>query len=93
MSDATPFRWDDENCRLYVGNLTYSVTRAQLEELFCAYDYVKNTGIVVDSVGRSKGYGFVCMATPEGAARAMNALDGTVLEGRQLLVRCAKPRQ
>ncbi|QSZ66628.1 RNA-binding protein [Methanofollis aquaemaris] len=75
-----------ETSRLYVGNLTYSVTEEQLEELFSNYGDVKSVKIIGD-----KGFGFVEMNTAEEAEKAQGALNETEFVGRTLRVEEAQP--
>lgn len=78
---------------LYVGNLTFSTTTADLEELFSAHGEVKKAQVITDrDSGRSRGFGFVEMATIEGAKAATDALNGRDVDGRQLTVNTAKER-
>ncbi len=82
------------NNKLYVGGLPYSVTEAQLEEVFSAHGTVESARVITDRMsGRSRGFGFVEMSTPEEAEEAMQKLNGTELEGRTLTVNEAKPQQ
>jgi RNA recognition motif-containing protein len=78
--------------KLYVGNLSYEFTEAQLRELFAAHGEVTSVRILTDQVsGRSKGFGFVEM--PDEAARAaMAALNGSQAGGRAMVVNEARPR-
>jgi RNA recognition motif-containing protein len=75
-----------EGSTLYVGNLTYSVTEEQLEELFSNYGDVKEVRII-----ERKGFGFVEMSSPEEAEKAKEALNETVYEGRTMRVDEARP--
>jgi len=75
-----------QSSRLYVGNLTYSVTDEQLKNLFANHGTVTNVTII-----QGKGFGFVEMETPEQAEAAMEALNGTDLEGRTLRIDEARP--
>lgn len=75
-----------ETSRLYVGNLTYSVTEDDLKNLFSGYGDVKSVKIIGD-----KGFGFVEMTTKEAAEKARDALNGTVFVGRTLRVEEAQP--
>jgi RNA recognition motif-containing protein len=75
-----------EGSRLYVGNLTYSVTSEQLQELFGSHGEVKSADII-----GNKGFGFVEMSTPEEAEKAKEALNGTEYEGRTMRVDEARP--
>jgi RNA recognition motif-containing protein len=86
--------WRSEmSMKLYVGNLGYSVTSEQLEQLFAQHGTVDSATVIEDRMtGRSKGFGFVEMSTKEEAQAAMSALDGQDLDGRPLKVNEAKPR-
>ncbi len=82
------------NNKLYVGGLPYSVTETQLEEIFAAHGTVESARVITDRMtGRSRGFGFVEMSSPEEAEVAMQKLNGTDLEGRSLTVNEAKPQQ
>lgn len=73
--------------KLYVGGLPYSATDAQLQKLFVSYEIVRSANIIVDKfTGRSRGFGFVEMSSADEARAAMEALNGTELEGRTLVV-------
>ena len=81
------------NRRLYVGNLAYSVTSDQLSDLFAAHGEVKEASMITDRItGRSKGFGFVEMATEDGARKAIESLDEYNLDGRNIKVNEAKER-
>ncbi|MGB5168524.1 MAG: RNA-binding protein [Acidimicrobiia bacterium] len=78
---------------LYVGNLTFNTTTADLETLFGQHGDVKKAQVISDrDTGRSRGFGFVEMASQEGADSAISALNGTDLDGRDLTVSIAKER-
>ena len=80
--------------RLYVGNLAYSVTDDTLERAFGAYGSVTSAKVMMDrDSGRSKGFGFVEMATHEQAQAAIRAMNGTPIDGRSVTVNEAKPRE
>ena len=79
--------------RLYVGNLSYSVTSESLESLFAEYGQVKSAQVIQDrDTGRSKGFGFVEMPNSHEAQAAIEGLQGKSLGGRTLTVNEAKPR-
>ena len=79
--------------KLYVGNLSYSVTSDDLQQLFAQHGTVDSADVIMDrSTGRSKGFGFVEMNSDEEAQTAMTALDGQEYDGRALRVNEAKPR-
>ena len=80
--------------KLYVGNLSYSVDNAQLEELFSKYGTVRSAEVIQDrDTGRSKGFGFVEMSTDAEAQAAIQALNNAEHNGRNLTVNEAKPRE
>lgn len=80
--------------KLYVGGLPYSVTDGQLEEIFSEHGSVQSARVISDKfTGQSRGFGFVEMASSEEAQRAMEALNGTQLEGRTLVVNEARPQE
>ncbi len=79
--------------KLYVGNLSYSVTEASLNDLFAQNGAVESVRLITDrDSGRSKGFGFVEMASDEEAERAINSLNGKEFEGRALTVNEARPQ-
>ncbi len=78
---------------LYVGNLTFNTTTADLETLFAQHGDVKKAQVINDrDTGRSRGFGFVEMESQEGADTAISELNGTDLDGRDLAVSVAKER-
>jgi len=80
--------------RLYVGNLAYSVTDDSLQRAFSAHGSVTSASVMMDrDSGRSKGFGFVEMATDEQAQSAIRAMNGTSIDGRSVTVNEAKPRE
>jgi RNA recognition motif-containing protein len=82
------------NKKLYVGGLPYSVTDEQLHELFAAHGTVESAKVITDRyTDRSRGFGFVEMSTPEECQAAIDALNGTELEGRSLTVNMSRPRE
>ena len=74
--------------KLYVVNLSYSVTDEQLEELFAPYGKVQSANVI-----GNKGFGFVELADSSEAEKAKEALDGTEFEGRTLKVDEARPQR
>lgn len=81
------------NTRLYVGNLNYDTTEETLFEAFAQIGEVKSATIITDRyTGRSRGFGFVEMASEEDAAKAIERLNETVLDGRTIRVAEASPR-
>jgi cold-inducible RNA-binding protein len=80
--------------KLYVGNLTYSVTHSNLEEWFGQYGTVQSAQVITDrDTGRSKGFGFVEMDTDAQAQAAIQGLNDQEHDGRRLTVNEAKPRE
>jgi RNA recognition motif-containing protein len=79
--------------KLYVGNLGYDVSDADLSQLFAPHGTVGSATVIMDkATGRSKGFGFVEMSTDEEAQAAIAALNGRDHSGRPLTVNEAKPR-
>jgi len=79
--------------RLYVGNLNFRTTGDELREIFSQAGEVENATVVEDrDTGRSRGFGFVEMATAEGAAAAIEQFNGREFGGRTLTVNEARPR-
>ena len=80
--------------KLYVGGLPYATTEADLEQLFAEHGTVESARVITDRMtGRSKGFGFVEMASQDEAQAAMDKLNNSQLEGRTLVVNEAKPRE
>jgi RNA recognition motif-containing protein len=81
------------NNRLFVGNLSFSVTDKELSDLFAQAGSVNEAKVVMDTVtGRSRGFGFVTMATDAEAGKAIALLHGADAGGRALVVSEARPR-
>ena len=82
------------NKKLYVGGLAYSVTDAQLQQLFASHGTVESAKVIMErDSDRSRGYGFVEMSTQEEAEKAISALNGSLHEGRNIKVNISKPRE
>jgi RNA recognition motif-containing protein len=80
--------------KLYVGNLSYTVDSSELEQLFAQHGQVVSAQIINDrDTGRSKGFGFVEMASDQEATAAVTALNGQQHNGRALTVNEARPRE
>ena len=80
--------------KLYVGNLSYSVTSANLEEMFTPLGSVRSAEVIQDrDTGRSKGFGFVEMEDDNAAREAITGLNEKDNDGRPLTVSEAKPRE
>jgi RNA recognition motif-containing protein len=79
---------------IYVGNLPYSVTEDELQELFAEYGEVSNVNIITDKYsGQSKGFAFVEMTKQADAEEAIKALNSSVLKDRNLKVNQARPKE
>ena len=78
---------------IYVGNLPYSTTDADLEAMFQEFGSVESAKVIFDrETQRSKGFGFVEMASSDDGNKAIEALNGNEVGGRQLRVNEARPR-
>ena len=79
--------------KLYVGNLSYSTTEDDLREAFAKIGEVQSVTLITDQAsGRSKGFGFVEMASDEDAAKAIGEMNGTTLLDRTITVNEARPK-
>ncbi|MBA3768767.1 MAG: RNA-binding protein [Acidobacteria bacterium] len=79
--------------KLYVGNLSFRTSGDELRDLFSQAGTVESTSVIEDrETGRSRGFGFVEMATAEEAAKAIEMFNGKDLGGRNLTVNEAKPK-
>jgi RNA recognition motif-containing protein len=80
--------------KIYVGGLPYATTEQELSDLFSAHGSVQSARIIMDKfTGKSKGFGFVEMATADEAQKAIAALNATQLGGRTLTVNEARPQE
>src|SRR5213078_3827032 len=80
--------------KLFVGNLPYSVTSERLQEAFSQFGTVTSSKVIVDrETGRSRGFAFREMETDDQGAAAMQAMNGSLLDGRSIAVREAVERQ
>jgi RNA recognition motif-containing protein len=83
----------DMGTKLYVGNLSFRTTSEELRDAFAAVGTVESASVIEDrDTGRSRGFAFVEMATPEEAAAAIEQFNGKEFGGRNLTVNEAKPR-
>jgi hypothetical protein len=95
---AAQYREDSESCsvsntRLYVGNLAFHTTEDTLLASFSKYGEVSDVKLVIDrETGRSRGFAFVTMGTPEAAVKAIEEMNGQTLDGRPLRVNEAEAR-
>ena len=80
--------------KLYVGNLSYSVTEEQLRELFSQAGTIKEIAMIMDrDTQRPKGFGFVEMTTQAEAEKAIEMFNEHELDGRRLMVNMARPKE
>lgn len=80
--------------KLYVGNLSFDTSTQDLEAMFAESGTVQSTNIIEDrETGRSRGFGFVEMSSAAEAQAAISSLDGKEVDGRNLKVNEAKPRE
>ncbi len=83
-----------DDSKLYVGNLTYTVSEDQLRDLFSQAGEVKSVDMILDRMTqRTRGFAFVEMATPADAQKAIEMFNNHELEGRNLTVNIARPRE
>ena len=79
---------------IYAGNLSYDLTEGDLRDLFAEFGGVKSVKIIMDrETGRAKGFGFVEMDTKEDGEKAIAALDGSDVKGRNIKVNESRPRE
>ena len=80
--------------KLFVGNLSFNTTENDLQEAFAAHGTVQEANLMMDRMsGRSRGFAFVTMSTPDEAQRAIQALHGAQIDGRALTVNVARPKE
>jgi RNA recognition motif-containing protein len=80
--------------KIYVGGLPYATTDEELKEIFASYGDVESARVITDrDSGRSKGFGFVELASDEEGEKAVKELDGTEYGGRRLMVSKARPQE
>ena len=82
------------SAKLFVGNLSFSITENDLQDAFAAHGTVTEANLMMDrTTNRPRGFGFVTMSTPEEAQKAVEAMNGKALDGRPLTVNIARPRE
>jgi len=82
------------NNKLFVGNLSFNTTENDLQDTFAAHGTVLEANLMTDRMtGRARGFGFVTMSTEQEAQKAVEALNGASLDGRNLTVNIARPRE
>ncbi len=82
------------NTKLFVGNLSFNTTENDLQDAFAAHGMVTEANLMTDrATGRPRGFGFVTMSSSEEAQKAIEAMNGANLDGRNLTVNEARPRE
>src|SRR5262244_3913675 len=82
------------NNKLFVGNLSFNTTENDLQDAFAAHGTVIEANLMMDRAsGRPRGFAFVTMGTDEEAQKALTAMNGANLDGRNLTVNVARPRE
>jgi RNA recognition motif-containing protein len=82
------------NTKLFVGNLSFNTTENDLQDAFAAHGAVTEANLMTDrTTGRPRGFAFVTMGSPEEAQIAIDAMNGATLDGRNLTVNEARPRE
>ena len=80
--------------KLFVGNLSFNTTENDLHEAFAAFGTVVEANLMMDRMsGRSRGFAFVTMSTPEEAQKAIEGMNGAQLADRALTVNIARPKE
>ena len=80
--------------KLFVGNLSFNTTENDLQEAFGAHGTVVEANLMMDRMtGRSRGFAFVTMSTPDEAQKAIEAMHGAQLDNRALTVNVARPKE
>lgn len=79
---------------IYVGNLPYNTTEHELRQAFEAYGEVSSAAVIMDRMtGKSKGFGFVEMPSDDQAQQAIDGINGSDMDGRNVKVNQARPRE
>ena len=82
------------NTKIFVGNLSFNTTENDLQDAFAAHGTVVEANLMTDRVsGRPRGFGFITMSSPQEAQKAIDALNGATLDGRNLTVNEARPKE
>jgi RNA recognition motif-containing protein len=80
--------------KLFVGNLSFNTTENDLQDAFSAHGTVIEANLMVDRMsGRSRGFAFVTMGSPDEAQKAIQAMNGATLDNRTLTVNIARPKE
>jgi cold-inducible RNA-binding protein len=82
------------NTKIFIGNLSFNTTENDLQDAFAAHGTVVETNLMMDrETGRPRGFAFITMSSPEEAHKAIQALNGSSLDGRALTVNEARPKE
>jgi RNA recognition motif-containing protein len=82
------------NTKLFVGNISFNTTENDLQDAFAAHGVVTEANLMTDrATGRPRGFAFVTMSSPEEAQKAIAAMNGASLDGRNLTVNEARPKE
>jgi RNA recognition motif-containing protein len=82
------------NTKLFVGNLSFNTTENDLQDAFAAHGTVVEANLMMDrATGRPRGFAFVTMGSPEEAQKAIDAMNGATLDGRNITVNEARPKE
>src|SRR5688572_17229080 len=82
------------NNKLFVGGLSFNTTENSLQDAFAAHGTVSEVNLITDRMsGKSKGFGFVTMSSEQEAQAAIDNMNGKTLDGRNLTVNIARPRE
>lgn len=80
--------------KLFVGNLSFNTTENDLHDAFSPHGSIVEVSLMTDRMtGRSRGFAFVTMGTPEEAQKAIEAMHGATLDNRPLTVNIARPKE
>jgi cold-inducible RNA-binding protein len=80
--------------KLFVGNLSFNTTENDLQDAFAAHGTVTEANLMMDrATGKPRGFAFITMSSPDEAQKAIQALNGSTLDGRALTVNEARPRE
>jgi len=82
------------NSKMFVGSLSFNTSENDLQDAFSAHGTVVEVNLIMDRLtGKSKGFAFVTMSSPQEAQNAISSMNGAVLDGRNLTVNEARPRE
>lgn len=82
------------NTKLFVGNLSFNTTENDLQDAFASHGTVVEANLMMDRMsGRSRGFAFITMGTPEEAQKAIEAMNGSMLDNRTITVNIARPKE